>query len=194
MKTSVSQKIIIQNFVLRNGEWQVSNPENTYFPPSASFTPKFSQLWHHAQVKHWENVSWLLSLAKECFWGFFFIWMMMMMIIIILFLLVCSCLRHRNLLFYCKTSSLILKEKKIQTKWAVDVFLAEPVGVAVTLPGAGTGGFPGVSSHSLGALLALQRHQHCSSGWFWGFFPWQAAEFGWLRVFDGSAPVPDRWD
>lgn len=44
---------------LKNGEWQVSNFENICYPPSPSFPLMFSQLWHRAQVKHWEDVSWL---------------------------------------------------------------------------------------------------------------------------------------
>lgn len=190
MKTSVSQKIIIQNFLLKNAEWEVSNLENTYFSPSASFTPKFSQLWHPARVKHWEDVSWLLSLAKECFWGFFLFGWWWLLFCFCLFVLVWD-IEISIIAKQAHLSSFILKEKKIQANWAGDVFLAEPLGVAAgrVMPLLGAGRFPGASSHPLGAVLALQRHQHCSSGWVWGDSPWQAAQFGWLRVFGGSASV-----
>lgn len=196
MKTSVSQKIIIQNFLLKNGEWEVSNLENTYFAPSASFTPKFSQLWHHTQVKHWEDVSWLLSLTKECFWGVF-IWMMM--IIIILFLLVCSCLRHRNL-HYCKTSSLILVYPRGEENpsklgrecfpgWAhgCDCRCSDDLARGWQIPWSIIPPFGG-SSGPAGAPALLQ----CLV--LRVFFSMTGCTDWLLRVFDGSASVPGGWD
>lgn len=128
--------------------------------------------------------------------GFFLIWMMM-----ILFLLVCCCLRDRNL-YYCKTSSLTLiypqeKENPFFTimQQAVSVFLAEPLGAlgaVMPLLRAGTGTFPGAPSHSLGLLWLCRGTSTAQMGL--GGFTGQAARCGWLRVFGGSAPVPDGWD
>lgn len=188
MKTSVSQKRIIQNCLMKNSEWQVSNLENTDFPPSASFTP--SSASSGIMLKWSTEMSHGYSLwQKNVFDSIFLkIWMMIIMIII-LFSLVCSCWRPRNL-YYCKTSSLILvypQGKGNPSKLGMDAFLAEPWGCSGLAAG---GEIRSLEHHpTSGAALALQRHQHCPSPWFWGVLvPGCTA---WLpEGFDGSASVP----
>lgn len=135
--------------------------------------------------------------GKWMFLRVYLIWMMMI-IIIVLFLLVCCCLRHRNL-YYCNTSSLILvypQGKGNPTELGNRCFLAEPLGCSRgtaggEIPSLGLGLADPLEHHpTLWGLLWPCRGTSIARRTAFEGFWWQAAQLGWLGVFDGSASVP----